>query len=267
MELRHEKLRVKNMPVKLRLLHISDVHFSAGTTHEQNLRVIGDILALARQCRRIDAVCITGDLVSRKFSQESLDDAVLLVRRLREFLPSGEIFYSMGNHEMDLAAAVREKFKRRITQEGAVVLDNECHEVFWTWNENSDDRICFVGLTLPQKVFKNPEGGYLKLEQVTVDMIESCVGACPQHPCILLAHTPLGLSAYAQWGADIVLAGHVHGGIVRFRGTGFLSPERRFLPQLTKGVYDENGCMMNVSAGIGKFRMNNPAEVVYLEIG
>ena len=83
---------------------------------------------------------------------------------------------------------------------------------------------------------------------------------------MLLAHSPLGFAAYAEWGADVVLSGHIHGGIVRIRETGLLSPERKFLPRYTKGIFKENGCSMIVSAGIGKFRVNNPPEVICLDI-
>ena len=98
-------------------------------------------------------------------------------------------------------------------------------------------------------------------------MIASCLGNCPAHPCILLAHSPIGFEAYAEWGADFVLSGHVHGGIVRIPVIGgILSPERRFLPKYTKGIYHFNSSVMNVSAGIGKFRVNNPSEFVCIDI-
>ena len=121
-------------------------------------------------------------------------------------------------------------------------------------------------MTLPQTVYKNPKGHYWDLEPVTPAMLCSCIGEKGDAPTVLLAHTPLGLDAYAQWGAQAVLSGHVHGGIVRVGKIGLLSPERRFLPLYTKGLYTEGGCTMNVSAGIGKFRLNNPAEVVMIDL-
>ena len=32
---------------------------------------------------------------------------------------------------------------------------------------------------------------------------------------ILLAHNPNFIDAYATWGADLILSGHIHGGMVR----------------------------------------------------
>lgn len=267
MELRYEWAF---LPIRqsFRMLHISDVHFSAHTTHEKNLRIMDEIMAhtdivhcplpeAPEISTPLRAVCITGDLVTRKYSQESLDDAVLLMRRLREFLKDAEIYYSLGNHETDMPDKVKAGFLHRMRDEGICVLDNARH---------IKDGICFVGLTLPSSVYKNPRGGYTGLSTITREMVENCAGPCEDHPCVLLSHTPLGYPAYAEWGADVVLSGHIHGGIVRIGQTGLLSPERRFLPKYTKGMFKEGGCAMNVSAGIGKFRINNPPEVVCIDL-
>ncbi|MBQ4465114.1 MAG: metallophosphoesterase [Oscillospiraceae bacterium] len=252
MELRREKIA---FPVEGKLLHISDVHFSKQTTHEHNQRVTGDILEVCRSCEKADAICVTGDLVSRHYTLLSQFDGLHLLERLREIAP---VFYSLGNHEMDWAQEERAKFIKAAQKCGITVLDNESAEL---------GGIRFTGLTVPQTVFKNPGGHYWDLTPVTEPLIGRLVGNKGDLPTVLLAHTPLGLSGYAAWGAEAVLSGHVHGGIVRVGNTGLLSPERRFLPKFTKGLYREGACTMNVSAGIGKFRLNNPAEVVCVELG
>ena len=267
MELRYEWafLPIKN---PFRLLHISDVHFSMQTGHEQNLRVTDAILEQAESVHcpvpespeistPLQAVCITGDLISRKFTQEALDDAAFLLQKLRQLLPDAALLYSLGNHEMDLPEDIRKAFFGRIRTSGVTVLDNESTVI---------DGICFTGLTLPQIVYRKSNGSYFRLPPITREMVERCTGTPAQHPNILLAHSPLGFPAYAEWGADVVLSGHIHGGIIRIGETGLLSPERKFLPKYTKGMFKENGCCMNVSAGIGKFRLNNPAEVICLDI-
>ena len=247
-----------------RLIHITDVHFSARSKHIKSQRITEKILEKTdfyhlpdeaeQNAYAVKAICMTGDLVSRKFSDECLNDALGLMRRLRKIAP---VLYSMGNHEMDLPADVRRDFLARMQGYGITVLDNRTAQL---------GALYFTGLTLPQAVYKNPKGGYRKLSTIDKAMVESCVGACKHHPTVLLAHTPLGYGAYADWGAEMVLSGHVHGGIVRVRDKGILSPERRFLPKYTKGRFFENGCYMNVSAGIGKMRVNNPAEVVCIDI-
>ena len=84
---------------------------------------------------------------------------------------------------------------------------------------------------------------------------------------ILLAHNPEYFKTYADWGADIVLSGHYHGGILRFPGLGgFISPKLRFFPEYDYGVFDEGRSTLYVTCGLGqhtmKLRLNNIPEVV-----
>lgn len=83
----------------------------------------------------------------------------------------------------------------------------------------------------------------------------------------MLAHNPLCAKAYSQWGADIVFCGHIHGGAVRLPLLGgLLSPERKFLPEYSKGIYHIGKTEMIVSGGIGKPRLFNPPEIVFCEL-
>ncbi|MDE6658347.1 MAG: metallophosphoesterase, partial [Oscillospiraceae bacterium] len=152
------------------------------------------------------------------------------------------------------------EFLRKCRNLGVFVLNNS--SVFI-------QDIMFTGLTLPREVYKNQNGSYHNLTPVTEKLILSCIGACVSKPCVLLAHSPMGFEAYAKWGANIILSGHVHGGIIRMPIiNGILSPERKFFPKYTKGVYQSEfykNCYMNVSAGIGKFRVNNPSEIICID--
>lgn len=59
------------------------------------------------------------------------------------------------------------------------------------------------------------------------------------------------------------MSGHIHGGIIRLPIVGgILSPERKFFPKYSLGEYKKGKTHMIVSAGIGKFRLFNPSEVV-----
>ncbi|MCR4896020.1 MAG: metallophosphoesterase [Lachnospiraceae bacterium] len=106
---------------------------------------------------------------------------------------------------------------------------------------------------------------------------------------ILLAHNPDYFPEYAAWKADLVLSGHVHGGILRvpfyeknpeFRGPkkngpcwrlkGMLSPNVRFFPRYDGGRFEKDGTVMLVSRGLGThtipFRFLNPGELIVLEL-
>ncbi|MBO5503943.1 MAG: metallophosphoesterase [Lachnospiraceae bacterium] len=56
---------------------------------------------------------------------------------------------------------------------------------------------------------------------------------------ILLSHHPRYFPAYAKWGADLTLSGHLHGGIARLpKIGGVISPDPAFFPKYNGGMYE-----------------------------
>ena len=88
---------------------------------------------------------------------------------------------------------------------------------------------------------------------------------------ILLSHSPFDFEVFAEWGADLVLSGHVHGGLIRlpFIG-GVLSPERTFFPKYDSGEYSIEDSTMIVSRGLGNGTINlrvfNNPEICVIEL-
>ena len=88
---------------------------------------------------------------------------------------------------------------------------------------------------------------------------------------ILVAHNPDYFGAYEKWGANLVLSGHNHGGLVRipFIG-GVISPRLHIFPKYTYGLYESSGTKMLLSNGLGshslKIRVNNIPEIVFIQI-
>lgn len=256
---RKECIRIIGLARSVRILHLSDVHFSRHISREKAQKMTAEILKITDFCTQpaLHVIAVTGDLVSRTLGETTLADALELLSKLRRIAP---VIYSLGNHETDLPEDQLSEFLRNCRKSGVLVLDNISVML---------RDVLFTGLTLPREVYKN-QNRYVNLTPVTRDLVSACIGNCVAHPCVLLAHSPMGFEAYAQWGADLVLSGHVHGGIVRMPGIGgMLSPERRLFPKYTKGMYlsqDIPECCMNVSAGIGKLRVNNPSEIVCIDL-
>ena len=77
--------------------------------------------------------------------------------------------------------------------------------------------------------------------------------------------------SYAQWGADLTMSGHLHGGTVRipFAG-GVVSPQLKLFPKYDCGLFMKYGRKMVVTAGLGThsmvMRINNPAEISLIEL-
>ena len=89
---------------------------------------------------------------------------------------------------------------------------------------------------------------------------------------ILIAHNPDYFPKYAEWGADLVLAGHVHGGMVRvpFWGKGVVSPNVRLFPKYDGGEFTIGKSRMLLSRGLGMhtipIRLFNPGEILEVEL-
>lgn len=253
MKLRNEHIVMEGIRGKLRVLHLSDTHFSPMLSYDKNLRKAKHIAEMAIRTKP-DVIAVTGDLVSRTASDQSIFVSCQLMMHMRDHAP---VLYTLGNHETDLPKRKLQRLLFFLRKQNITILHNSMTEI---------GGVQFYGLTLPTTVYQNENGGYGNLTPITVETVEKRLGKC-QKPCVLLAHSPMGFPAYAQWGADVVLSGHVHGGIVRLPGVGgILSPERRFLPEYTKGLYRCRSSIMEVSAGIGKLRICNPAEEVLITL-
>ena len=76
---------------------------------------------------------------------------------------------------------------------------------------------------------------------------------------------------YSLLGADLVISGHGHGGVIRLPFTdGLVSTDRTFFPSYTAGLYEKNGSTLFVTRGLGNtgpsFRLFNRPEVAVLTL-
>lgn len=198
-----------------------------------------------------DVIMITGDLVTRNCKNFSKADAAL--KGLCRIAP---VFMIEGNHEQSIPPEYKKRYYSMLRRNNVILLKNNYSDV-----DIGDRKIRIYGLCEPYSTYKK-NGGYKDLDTVTADDINLYLGKKTDREVWLLAHNPLHGRAYAQWGADYTFSGHVHGGAVRLFGTGILSPERKFLPEFSKGIYTIGNMKLLVSAGLGKLRMFNPPEIV-----
>ena len=87
---------------------------------------------------------------------------------------------------------------------------------------------------------------------------------------ILLAHNPKYGNTYLSWGADLILSGHYHGGILRFNENyGLTCPQYLLFPPYCCGRFQSGKSTMIVSAGLGEhtipIRLHNPRELLVIE--
>lgn len=234
---------------------LSDLHNkSFGKDNQRLLNAIDNI--------QPDIILIAGDMYN---SVKGGDTHVAgdLVSRLSEKYP---VYYGNGNHEHktalypDVFGNMYEEYKRRIGQAGIRHLVNE--KV--TLPElNMDIYGIQVGREYFQKVRKiTMKDGYVK--ELLGEVDESRFS-------VLIAHNPDYFKSYAKWGADLVVSGHVHGGLMKLPGLGgVISPSLRLFPKYDGGEFVEGKSVMILSRGLGThtlpIRVFNPGELVVIRL-
>lgn len=242
------KFRRKNFGGNIRIVHISDIHDSR---KGRNNRRISDMAEKIKP----DLIFITGDFVSR--TATDFTSAEILLKKLCAVAP---VYMVFGNHEQSLPDEYMRKFLGILAQTDVKLLTNSgLHTTVKGRN------LHIYGILQDYSTYKK-DGSYRNLDKFTIDDMKSAVGERPDGEVLLLAHNPLWADVYAEWGADYTFSGHVHGGAVRLFGVGMLSPERKFFPKYSKGIYSAGNMKLCVSGGIGKLRMFNPPEIVSYEI-
>jgi len=234
-----------------RLVQLSDLH---GCTSARNVSRLLELIHGAAP----DAVLMTGDMADR------LDrDYTALFGLFRTLCERYPVFFVSGNHEQELTGSRRRTFYQGIAKQGVRILDSASAEI-----SRNGGKLCLYGLRLPLRYYRRG-GRHLVLN---AEKIREFLGPCGRDVyAVLLAHNPFFFGAYAQWGADLTLSGHVHGGIIRLpHFGGLLSPERRFFPRYSGGMYESETVgrrKMIVSRGLGKgARLGNRPEVAVVTL-
>lgn len=234
---------------------LSDLHNkSYGEDNGKLLEAIGKI--------RPEAILVAGDMLTAS-PERDFSVAVGLMQKLAEKYP---VYYGMGNHEYrlriypDTYGDMYERYMTALARAGVKPLVN-AHSFLEQYN------IDICGLEIRKEYYKR-----FRKQPMEKEYLKKLLG-WPKKDAfqILLAHNPVYFQQYAGWGADLVLSGHVHGGVVRlpFFG-GVISPGFRLFPKYDGGVFHERGSTMVLSRGLGSHtipvRLNNPGELIALHL-
>ena len=227
-----------------KLVFLTDLHNKEfGADNERLLKAIDAVSP--------DLVLIGGDtMVARGQKDCPLAVTIKLMSALAEKYP---VYYGYGNHELRLKnlPVYREKYQEflaALRKAGVRILDDAGVSF-----HGSEGSLTVTGLTLTKEAYPRRHKEPLK-----PDYLESRIGRTGEKDVrILMAHNPLYQKEYAQWGADLTLAGHYHGGtiILPFLG-GVMSPDYHLFPRIYRGRYETAGKTMIVSGGLGTHSIN-----------
>lgn len=249
--------KLKNGEKEIKIVFLSDLH-----NHiygKDNAPLVDSV-----RKEKPDLILVGGDMLLGK-ERVLPSPAVEFMVQLPEIAP---VYYSNGNHEQRMKENIWKygpvflKYKRKLTDAGIHFLENTSADL-----EISAMKIRLTGLELPLESYEK-----LHRYPVTKGEIRRLAGtADKQHFQILLAHNPVYFQAYKKWGADLVLSGHLHGGIARIPGSrGMITPQAFLFPKYSGEMTTEEGKSIIVSKGLGSHTVNlrlfNPPEVVVVHL-
>ena len=234
------------------ILLLADLH---GKRYgENNRRLVKRINKL-----KFNRIYVVGDMLNAPSTLDNFDTSVEFMRSVASY---GKVYYSLGNHEYraktntDTYGVLFDAYETIMNGFGIKLMDNEKDSF-----ENTD----VYALSISKKYYNR--GKRLPMEKE--DVTELIGSPDPNKFNVLLAHSPEYFDAYEAWGADLVLSGHMHGGVVRLF-KGLISSRFTLFPKYDGGLFKKNKAQMVVSRGLGAhtipWRLFNPAEIVLIHL-
>lgn len=219
----YENSKIPTSFNQYKICQISDLHCKYfGNDNQTLLTAIQDM--------NPDIVVLTGDIVDEDHTD--LGSIETLFSGLRELqIPT---YYITGNHELE-KDAVKQYAKLQSLMKTYGVTDLDDKTVTLSVGEDS---IYLTG----GKWYSRYITQYLK-------------PADPQNFNLLLYHGADFFDLISDYNYDLILSGHIHGGIVRlpFLNKGLLGNDGEFFPQYVSGIYqnETKTSTMIVSRGLG----------------
>ncbi len=256
----------------LRIIHLSDLHGQLQDMHG------GALSELIRTLKPHLAV-MTGDMVNAGADWRNAEGRRAFLGLCRALAALCPVYYSIGNHELEMPEQRLKVWLSKVSRTGVSILDNAAAEFV-------HDGVVFpvFGLNIPLLYYKNPlrrpydpRAKWTAADMNRVFGSHTASGLEGRGPSLLLAHNPLYFPAYRDWGADITLSGHIHGGIFRLPILGgVLSPDLSLFPKYDGGLFKEasqrrpkDTKYLVVSRGLSDTflkRIANPMELVCLTV-
>lgn len=229
-----------------RIVQISD-------THSYPAKNIFELIAPQKP----DIICITGDMF-----HDDGKDAPEFWHLLEQLLSVAPVYLVTGNH--DLWREDSAQMLQKIREIGGIILDSEMSVL-----EKDGEKIALFGVGDP----------FSKSPKLIERNISSDFSQLPQFDGyrILLFHRANLFDKIKDYGFDLILSGHMHGGQIRIAGLGgALAPTsailsgRMIFPKYTEGKFVYKNSTMIVNRGASNTliipRFFNPPEVIVITL-
>lgn len=205
------------------ICQISDLHCkSFGKNNQKLLTAIHDM--------NPDIIVLTGDIVDE--DHDDLSSVEALFQGIQE--ANIPCYYITGNHELEDDAIVQYTELLRLIDEYNIINLDDKTEIL-TKGEDS------ISLT----------GGKWYSRYI----VNFLVPTVPEGFHILLYHGTDFFDLIKDYNYDLILSGHIHGGIIRlpFINKGLFGNSGEFMPEYVSGIYQDvkENCTMIASRGLG----------------
>jgi hypothetical protein len=220
----------------LSIVHLSDFHFT-GRVGKAYFR---EVVRTSNELQP-DLVALTGDLVE---SAACLD---WIPHTLGRLSARYGVFFVLGNH--DLLTRDIPRLRRMLEQSGLIDLGGRQRQI-----EINGQPVLLMGNELPWITHEPAACGF--------------AGAAPPLR-IVLAHTPDRLGWACAQDADLMLAGHTHGGQIRIPPLGAIFSPSAWGVRHISGIYYSPPTILHVTRGVSgdtPLRWNCPPEIARLKL-
>jgi hypothetical protein len=241
------------------MIVISDLHLGRYNNQKRLERVVEDI----NKIDDIDYVLILGDIVNNTDEYLSQLDLLKQIENKELIFIYGNHDYSIEYEKQSLIAGERAiqrvgGLEDKLIEMDIMILENTTQTI-----ENKNGKKFVLGGI--DSVWAG-KADYSFLDGVEAD--DTFVLLCHNPDCLLdLEHNP------SSDKVDLVLAGHTHGGEMRFPGIGSISPvglPTKIPDEYDEGLHDYKGIPIYITSGVGnvgiRMRTFNPPEIVILTI-
>lgn len=245
----HWDLFYPNLPTSLEgktICQLSDLHL-------ETLRILPERIKKIVQARKPDLLVITGDIISTRTDLDKLDDY------LGGLNATYGKFVVMGNNDYsNLSRTLIKRYLQQFQRLGWTPLLNDASFL-------SNLNLWVIGVDDPATAHDDVDLAYQKILSASTQTLST-----PPFR-LVLAHSSDCLDDIAEYGAELLLTGHTHGGQIRLPG---LPPfiTNTYLGDLGfyEGYHVIRGIPLYISRGIGEslipLRFNVPPEISFFTL-
>lgn len=262
----------------LRVIQISDLHNSE--FGDNNADLVERITEL-----KPDIIAMTGDII-----EEDGNDVQTALKLCEQLVDIAPVYFVYGNHETIKSFGYNDMSLDEIDEILGCTEDNRSSEGFYTLEDELKTELESIGVHVLWNEYETVQVGENQIDiygvltghpyafwQYAGEAFSEFYDNNTDHFKLMLCHEPYIFETWKEnaW-ADLSLAGHTHGGLIRIPYLGGLYEYRNGLfPEsgnkgyYVYGKYDVNGYPLIIGNGLNNqelLRINNQPELVIIDV-